>query len=224
MRFGFPTCWRKRAGGRVIGHSRHPLNAKSFLEHLDAAQDSGAKIIALANAGGDTITAVRQAAEIGISPRSQTLVPLLVFISDIHTLGLDVAKGMTFIDGLYWDANDNTRTWSKDFFERRKAMPTMSHAGVYSSVLHYLRAAQAAETDDGKRVASKMRELRVNDVFAKGGEIRADGRLIHDMYLVEVKAPEESRRTWDYYKILSTIPGDQAFRPLGEGRCHLVPV
>jgi branched-chain amino acid transport system substrate-binding protein len=212
-----------RAGGRVIGHSRHPLNTKSFLEHLDAAQDSGAKVIALANAGGDTINAVRQAAEIGISPRSQTLVPLLVFISDVHTLGLDVAKGMTFIDGFYWDADDQTRAWSKLFFDRRKAMPTMGQAGVYSSVLHYLRAVRAAGTDDAKAVAGKMRKLRVDDFFAKGAEVRADGRLIHDMYLVEVKAPEESRRPWDYYKILSKIPGDQAFRPLGEGKCHLVP-
>ncbi len=199
------------------------MNAKSFLEYLDAAQDSGAKVIALGSAGSDTINAVRQAAEIGISPRSQTLVPLLVFISDVHTLGLDVAKGMTFIDGFYWDADDQTRAWSKQFFERRKVMPTMSHAGVYSSVLHYLRAVRAAGTDEAKAVASKMRELRVDDFFAKGGEIRADGRLIHDMYLVEVKAPEDSRRPWDYYKILSIIPGDQAFRPLGEGKCHLVP-
>ena len=213
----------ERAGGRVIGHSRHPLNAKSFLDYLDAAQDSGAKVIALANAGGDTINAVRQAAEIGISPRSQTLVPLLVFISDVHTLGLDVAKGMTFIDGFYWDADDRTRAWSKQFFDRRKVMPTMTHAGVYSSVLHYLRAVRAAGTDEAKAVAGKMRELRVDDFFAKGGEIRPDGRLIHDMYLVEVKAPEESRRPWDYYKILSIIPGDQAFRPLSDGKCHLVP-
>ena len=213
----------ERAGGRVFGHSRHPLNAKSFLEYLDAAQDSGAKVIALGSAGSDTINAVRQAAEIGISPRSQTLVPLLVFISDVHTLGLDVAKGMTFIDGFYWDADDQTRAWSKRFFDRRKVMPTMSHAGVYSSVLHYLQAVRAAGTDEAKAVASKMRELRVDDFFAKGGEIRADGRLIHDMYLVEVKAPEDSRRPWDYYKILSIIPGDQAFRPLGEGKCHLVP-
>jgi branched-chain amino acid transport system substrate-binding protein len=199
------------------------LNAKSFLDYLDAAQDSGAKVIALGNGGGDTINAVRQAAEIGISPRSQTLVPLLVFISDVHTLGLDVAKGMTFIDGFYWDADDRTRTWSKQFFDQRKVMPTMSHAGVYSSVLHYLRAVRTAGTDEAKAVARKMRELRVDDFFAKGGAIRADGRLIHDMYLVEVKAPEESRGPWDYYKILSLIPGDQAFRPLGEGKCHLVP-
>jgi branched-chain amino acid transport system substrate-binding protein len=213
----------ERAGGRVVGHSRHPLNAKSFIEHLDAAQDSGAKVIALANAGGDTINAVKQAAEIGISPRSQTLVPLLVFISDVHTLGLDVAKGMAFIAGFYWDANDLTRSWSKRFFDRRRVMPTMGQAGVYSSVLHYLRAVRAAGTDEAKVVASKMRELPVDDFFAKGGEIRADGRLIHDMYLVEVKAPEESRYTWDYYKILSVIPGNQAFRPFGEGNCPLVP-
>ena len=213
----------ERAGGRVLGRSRHPLNAKSFLEYLDAAQDSGAKVIALGSAGSDTINALTQAAEIGISPRSQTLCPLLVFISEVHALGLDVAKGMTFIDGFYWDADDQTRTWSKQFFDRRKVMPTMSHAGVYSSVLHYLRAVRAAGTDDAKAVASKMRDLRVNDFFAKGGEIRADGRLIHEMYLVEVKAPEESRRPWDYYKILSIIPGDQAFRPLGEGKCPLVP-
>jgi len=213
----------EKAGGRVIGHSRHPLNTDNFNEFLIAAQDSGAKVIALANAGGDTINSVKQAAEFGISPRSQTLVPLLVFISDVHTLGLDVAKGMTFIDGFYWDADDQTRAWSKQFFNRRKVMPTMSHAGVYSSVLHYLRAVRAAGTDDAKAVASKMRELRVNDFFAKGGEVRADGRLIHDMYLVEVKAPEESRLPWDYYKILSIIPGDKAFRPLGEGKCHLVP-
>jgi branched-chain amino acid transport system substrate-binding protein len=213
----------EKAGGRVIGSSRHPLNTSNFGEFLAAAQDSGAKVTALANAGGDTINAVKQAAEIGISPRSQTLVPLLVLLSDVHTLGLDVAKGMTFIDGFYWDADDQTRAWSKQFFDRRKVMPTMNHAGVYSSALHYLRAVRAAETDEAKAVASKMRELRVNDFFAKGGEVRADGRLIHEMYLVEVKAPEESRRPWDYYKILSIIPGDKAFRPLGEGKCHLVP-
>jgi branched-chain amino acid transport system substrate-binding protein len=212
----------ERAGGRVVGHSRHPLNAKSFVDYLNAAQDSGAKVIALANAGGDTINAVKQAAEIGISPRSQTLVPLLVFISDVHTLGLDVAKGMAFIAGFYWDTNHQTRAWSKSFFDRRRVMPTMGHAGVYSSVLHYLNAVRAAGTDDAREVAAKMRELPVNDFFANGGKIRADGRLIHDMYLVEVKAPEESHYPWDYYKILSIIAGSQAFRPLGEGKCPLV--
>jgi branched-chain amino acid transport system substrate-binding protein len=211
----------KAAGGKVIGRSRHPLDTGNFGEFLTAAQDSGAKIIALANAGGDTINAVKQAAEIGISPRSQTLVPLLVFISDVHSLGLDVAKGMTFVDGFYWDADNQTREWSKRFYARRGAMPTMAHAGVYSAVRHYLRAVQASGTDNAKAVAAKMRQVHVDDFFAKDGALRADGRLVHDMYLVQVKPPEESRRPWDYYKVLSIIPGDKAFRPLAEGQCIL---
>src|SRR5215831_5182282 len=214
----------ERVGGRVIGHSRHPLNATSFLEYLDAAQDSGAKVIALANAGGDTINAVKQAAEIGISPRSQTLAPLLVFISDVHSLGLDVANGMTFIDGFYWDLNSRTREWSKRFYARHSVMPTMTHAGVYSAVLHYLRAVRACGTDKAEVVANSMRQLHVDDFFAPRGEVRADGQLVHDMYLVEVKPPEDSRYPWDYYKVLSVIPGAKAFRPLGEGKCPLVPV
>jgi branched-chain amino acid transport system substrate-binding protein len=210
------------AGGRVVGRSRHPLDTSNFSEFLIAAQDSGAKVIALGNAGNDLINAVKQAAEIGISPRSQTLVPLLVFISDIHVLGLDIAKGMTFIDGFYWDANNRTREWSKRFYARLSVMPTMAQAGVYSAVLHYLRAVQASGTDNAKVVATKMRQLRVDDIFAENGELRADGRLVHDMYLVQVKPPEESRYPWDYYKILSVIPGEKAFRPLAEGACPLV--
>jgi branched-chain amino acid transport system substrate-binding protein len=213
----------QQAGGRVVGQSRHPLGTTNFGEFLTAAQDSGAKVIALANAGGDTINAVKQAAEIGISPRSQTLVPLLVFISDVHSLGLDIAKGMTFIDGFYWDADSQTREWSRRFFARHGVMPTMAHAGVYSAVLHYLRAVQASGADKAKAVANKMRQTPVEDFFAKGGELRADGRLVHDMYLVQVKPPEESRQPWDYYKILSIIPGEKAFRPLGEGHCPLIP-
>jgi branched-chain amino acid transport system substrate-binding protein len=211
------------AGGRVVGRSRHPLDTRNFGEFLPAAQDSGAKVIALANAGGDTINAVKQAAELGISPRSQTLVPLLVFITDVHSLGLDIAKGMTFVDGFYWDADSQTREWSKRFHARRGTMPTMTQAGVYSAVRHYLRSVQASGTDNAKVVAAKMRELPVNDFFAKGGELRADGRLVHDMYLVQVKPPEESRQPWDYYKILSIIPGNKAFRPLAEGQCVLAP-
>ena len=184
---------------------------------------SGAKVIALANAGGDLINAVKQAAEIGISPRSQTLVPLLVFISDVDSLGLDLAKGMTFVDGFYWDANDLTREWSKRFGARRGVMPTMAQAGVYSAVLHYLRAVRQSGTDEAKIVAKTMRELPVDDFFAPSGVVRADGRLIHDMYLVEVKPPEESRYPWDYYKVLSVIPGAKAFRPLADGKCPLVP-
>ena len=209
------------AGGRVVGRSRHPLDTNNFREFLTAAQDSGAKVIALANGGGDTINAVKQAAQIGISPRSQTLVPLLVYISDVHSLGLDIAKGMTFVDGFYWDADNQTREWSKRFYARRGVMPTMAHAGVYSAVRHYLRAVHASGTDDAKVIAATMRRLRVDDFFAKGGELRADGRLVHNMYLVQVKPPEESRQPWDYYKILSVIPGEKAFRPLAEGQCVL---
>jgi branched-chain amino acid transport system substrate-binding protein len=214
----------EKAGGKVVGRSLHPLNTNNFSDYLTAAQDSGAKMIALANAGGDTINTVKQAAEIGISPRSQTLVPLVVFITDVDSLGLDIAKGMTFVDGFYWDLNSRTREWSKRFYARRRAMPTMAHAGVYSGVLHYLRAVRASGTDDAKTVANKMRQLPVDDFFANGGIVRADGRLVHDMYLVEVKAPEESRYPWDYDKVLSIIPGDQAFRPLAEGKCPLVRV
>ena len=213
----------EKAGGRIIGRSRHPLNAGNFTSHLTAAQDSGAKVIALANAGGDTINAVKQAAEIGISPRSQTLVPLLVFISDVDSLGLDVAKGMTFVDGFYWDLNNETRQWSKRFYTRRRAMPTMAHAGVYSAVSHYLRAVRSSGTDEAKTIAKTMRELPVDDFFAPKGLVRADGRLVHDMYLVEVKPPEESRYPWDYYKVLSIISGANAFRPLADGKCPLVP-
>ena len=213
----------EKAGGKVVGRSLHPLNTNNFSDYLTAAQDSGAKVIALANGGGDTINAVKQAAEIGISPRSQTLVPLLVFITDVDSLGLDIAKGMTFVDGFYWDLNSRTREWAKRFYARRKAMPTMAHAGVYSSVLHYLRAVGASGTDDTNVVANKMRQLPVDDFFGNGGTVRADGRLVHDMYLVEVKAPEESRYPWDYYKVLSVIPGNKAFRPLAEGKCPLVP-
>jgi branched-chain amino acid transport system substrate-binding protein len=214
----------EKAGGKVIGRSLHPLNTANFDEFLAAAQDSGAKVIALANAGGDTINAVRQAAEIGISPRSQTLTPLFVTISDIDSLGLDIARSMTFIAAFYWDIDSRTREWSKRFYARHKAMPTFAHAGVYSAVLHYLQAVRAVGTDDAEVVANKMREFRVDDIFAKGGEVRADGRLVHDMYLAEVKAPEESRYPWDYCRVLSVIPGDKAFRPVADGKCPLVRV
>jgi branched-chain amino acid transport system substrate-binding protein len=210
------------AGGQVLGSIRHALNTPDFVPFVTAALESNAKVIALANAGSDTINAVRQAAEIGVSSRSQTLAPLLVYISDIHALGLDTAKGMTFIDGFYWDKDHETRRWSKRFFDRRGTMPTMVHAGVYSAARHYLRAMQLANSDDGKKVAAKMRELPVEDFFAKRGEVRANGRMAHDMYLVEVKRPEESLYPWDYYRILRTIPGNIAFQPMAETECPLV--
>jgi branched-chain amino acid transport system substrate-binding protein len=210
------------AGGQVVGSARHPLNAGDFGPFLTAALDSNAQVIALANSGGDTSNAIRQAAEVGVSPRSQTLAPLSVFLTDVDAIGLDVAKGMTFIDGFYWDKDDETRRWSKRFFDRRGAMPTMAQAGVYSAAFHYLRAVQLANSDDGKKVAAKMRVLPVEDLFAKKGELRANGRMAHDMYLVQVKRPEESLYPWDYYRILRTIPRNIAFQPLAESECPLV--
>ena len=212
----------EQAGGKILGRSLHPLNAPDFSKNLEAAQDSGARVIALANAGGDTVNAIKQAAEIGISARSQTLTPLLMYISDVHSLGLEIAKGLTFVDGFYWDADDASREWARRFNAKLGVMPTMTHAGVYSSVRHYLRAVQAAGTDNSAAIATKMRELRVDDFFAKDGEVRADGRMTHDMYLVQVRRPEEARCPWDYYKILFTIPAAQAFRPLAESECSLV--
>lgn len=211
-----------QAGGRVLGAVRHPLNFQDFGPLLTAAQDSEAKVIGLANAGGDTIRSIRQAAEMGISARSQTLVPMLVFINDVHHLGLDVTKGMTFVDGFYWDMNEGTRAWSRRFFAARSAMPSMAQAGVYSAVLHYLRAVAAAGVSEAPIVASMMRSMPVRDFFAKEGHVRADGRMIHDMYLMQVKFPDESTAPWDYYKLVSTIPAERAFRPLAESECPLV--
>jgi branched-chain amino acid transport system substrate-binding protein len=209
----------KAAGGKVVGAVRHPFPNQDFSSFLLQAQASKAKIIGMANAGGDTINTIKQAAEFGIAKGGQRLAGLLVFISDVHSLGLKTAQGIVLTTGFYWDRDDATRAWSKRFFERRKAMPTMTHAGVYSSVTHYLKAVQAAGTKDPLKVAAKMREIPVKDFFAPNGKVREDGRMVHDMYLVQVKSPEESKYPWDYYKILRTIPGDQAFRPLEEGNC-----
>jgi branched-chain amino acid transport system substrate-binding protein len=210
------------AGGQVLGSIRHALNTPNFVPFVTAALESNAKVIALANAGGDTINAIRQAAEIGVSSRSQTIAPLAISISDIHALGLDSAKGMVFIDNFYWDKDDETRRWSTRFFDHRGVIPTMAHAGVYSAALHYLRAVQLANSDDGKKVAAKMRELPVEDFFAGKGKVQANGRMVHDVYLVQVKRPEESLYPWDYYRILRTIPGNIAFQPVAETGCPLV--
>jgi branched-chain amino acid transport system substrate-binding protein len=188
--------------------------------YLLQAQASKAKVIAFAAAGSDLAIAIKQAAEYGI--KNQLLVAPAVFITDIHALGLASAKGLKFLTAFYWDRNDETRAWSKRFYERRKAMPTMTQAGVYSAVLHYLRAVQAAQTDEGTAVMAKMKELPINDVFTKNGKVRADGLLMHDMYLVEVKAPSESHVPWDYYKILETIPAEKVFPPLADSACPLV--
>jgi branched-chain amino acid transport system substrate-binding protein len=210
------------SGGKVLGSARHPLNTADFSAFLLQAQASGAKVIALANAGGDMINATKQANEFGLTHAGQTIVSLLTFITDVDTVGLKAMQGLTFVTAFYWDRDDETRAWSKRFLELHKRMPTMAQAAMYSAVRHYLRAIEAAGTDEAKAVMAKMREIPVNDFYAKNGRVREDGRMVHDMYFVQVKSPEESSGPWDYYKILSTIPGDQAFRPLDEGGCPLV--
>ena len=209
-------------GGKVLGNVRHPLNNADFSSFLLQAQSSKAKIIGLANAGGDTTNAIKQAAEFGIVKGGQKLAGLLVYINDVHSLGLERAQGMLLTEGFYWDLNDETRAWSKRFFDRHGKMPNMSQAGLYSSVMHYLKAVEAAGTDETGPVMAKMRELPINDVFAKNGRIREDGRMVHDMYLFEVKTPAESKGPWDYYKLLATVPGEEAFQPLAKSRCPLV--
>jgi len=210
------------SGGKVLGSVRHPLNTADFSSYLLQAKSSGAKVVALANGGGDMVNATKQANEFGLSQGGQTVVSLLIFITDVHSLGLKAAQGLTFVTAFYWDRDDETRAWSQRFFARHKAMPTMPQASVYSAVQHYLRAIAASGTDEAKTVMAKMRELPVNDFYARNGHIRIDGRLMHDMYLAQVKTPEESKGPWDYYKILGTVPADQAFRSLEDGGCPLV--
>jgi branched-chain amino acid transport system substrate-binding protein len=210
------------SGGKVLGGVRHPLNNADFSSYLLQAQASGAKVVALANAGGDMINATKQASEFGLSHGGQTLVSLLAFITDIHTLGLSAAQGLRFVTGFYWDRDDDTRAWSKRFFDRHGRMPTAAQASVYSAIRHYLRAIEATGTDAALPVMAKMREIPVDDFYARGGRLREDGRLLHDMYFVQVKTPAESTGPWDYYKVLATIPGEQAFRPAGEDGCPLI--
>jgi branched-chain amino acid transport system substrate-binding protein len=209
------------AGGKVLGGVRHPLNNADFSSYLLQAKASGAKVVALADGGGDMINATKQAHEFGLVEGGQSLVSLLVFITDVHSLGLQAAQGLTFVTGFYWDRNDESRAFAKRFEARFKAMPTMVHAAVYSAVRHYLRAIEAAQTDEAKAVMAKMRELPVDDFYARGARLRLDGRLVHDMYLAQVKTPSESKGAWDYYKIIGTIPGDQAFQSLEAGGCPL---
>jgi branched-chain amino acid transport system substrate-binding protein len=212
----------KEEGGEVLGSVRHPLSTADFSSYLLQAQGSGAKVIGLANAGTDTTNAIKQAHEFGITQAGQQLASLLLFLTDVNALGLDVAQNLVLTTGFYWDMNDETRAWSERFNERVGQMPTMVQAGVYSAVSHYLNAIEAAGSDDAKTVVEQMKATPVNDFFAKNGTIRADGRMVHDMYLARVKTPDESRGQWDYYEILRTIPGDQAFLPLSESTCALV--
>ena len=213
----------KAGGGQVVGSARHPFPNSDFSSFLLQAQASGAKVIALANAGNDTTNAIKQAAEFGITRGGQSMAALLAFISDIHALGLETAQGLILTTGYYWDMDEQTRAFAKRYAERMNgAMPTMTQAGDYSGVLHYLRAVEAAGTDNGKAVVAKMRELPIKDFFARNGRLREDGRMVHDMYLVQVKTPAESKGPWDYYTIKAVIPAEQAYRPLSESDCPLV--
>ena len=212
-----------KAGGKVLGKVRHPLNTQDFSSFLLQAQASKAKIIGLANAGGDTTNAIKQAAEFGIVKGGQNLAGLLVFITDVHALGLDKAQGLIMTETFYWDMNDKTRAFAKKFAERnRQIHPTMIHAGVYSATLHYLKAVEALKSDDGTKVIAKMKEMPTDDPLFGKGTIRPDGRKVHPAYLFEVKKPSESKAPWDYYKLRSTIPAEQAFRPIDQGDCPLV--
>ena len=212
-----------RGGGKVVGKVRHPFPGTDFSSFLLQAQSSKAKIIGLANAGGDTINSIKQAAEFGIVKGGQNLAGLLVFITDIHALGLPTAQGLIFTETFYWDLNDDTRAWSRRFAAANGGKyPSMVQAGVYSSVLHYLKAIEAGKTDDGTKVIAQMKAMPTDDPLFGKGSIRADGRKIHPAYLVEVKKPSESKGPYDYYKIRATIPADQAFRPMDQGDCPLV--
>jgi branched-chain amino acid transport system substrate-binding protein len=210
-------------GGKVLGKVRHPLNAQDFSSFLLQAQASKAKVIGLANAGGDTTNSIKQAAEFGIVKGGQSLAGLLVFLSDIHALGLPTAQGLVVTNTFYWDTNDQTRAWAKRFAALSGGKyPTMVQAGSYAAVLHYLKAVEALKSDDGTKVVAKMKEMPTDDPLFGKGTIRADGRKIHQAYLMEVKKPSESKGPYDYYKVRATIPADQAFRPLADGGCSLV--
>ena len=210
-------------GGKVLGKVRHPFPTADFSSFLLQAQASKAKIIGLANAGADTTNAIKQGAEFGIVKGGQQFAGLLVFISDVHALSLEKANGLVLTEAFYWDLNDKTRAWSKRFAEKQHgAVPTMVQAGVYSAVLHYLKAVEALKSDDGTKVIAKMKEMPTDDPLFGKGVVRADGRKIHPMYLFEVKKPAEAKGPWDYYRVRATIPAEQAFRPLDQGECPLV--
>jgi branched-chain amino acid transport system substrate-binding protein len=210
----------EKAGGQVVGAVRHPLNSSDFSSYLLQAQASKAKVVVFANVGRDLTTCIKQAAEFKLGKAvggTQTIVAPVVLLTDVHSMGLKLAQGLSFIAGFYWDKDEESRAWSRRFFERRRAMPTMSQAGVYSAVRHYLKSVDAAKTTSGSEVAGAMRSMPVADMFTKNATLRADGRLVHDMLLVEVKSPGESKYPWDYYKIKSILPGSDAFRPLADG-------
>lgn len=210
----------KASGGKVLGTVRHPLSASDFSSFLLQAQASKAQILGLANAGGDTINAIKAANEFGVN-KTMKLAGLLMFINDIHSVGLNLTQGMYLTDSWYWDQSPESRKWAKRYFEKMKKMPSSLQAGDYSTAMHYLNAVKAAGTDDGDKVMAKMKETKVNDMYAKNGAIRPDGRMVHDMFLMQVKTKAESKYPWDYYKVVQTIPGEQAFTTKADSKCAL---
>jgi branched-chain amino acid transport system substrate-binding protein len=210
----------KAAGGKVLGSVKHPLSASDFSSFLLQAQSSGAQILGLANAGGDAINSIKAANEFGITKKMK-LAGLLIFINDVHSLGLNLTQGMYLTDGWYWDQNAETRAWSKRYFEKMKKEPSMLQAADYSAASNYLKAVKAVGSDDTDKVMAYLKANKINDMFAKNGVIRPDGRMVHDMYLMEVKKPSESKYPWDYYKVVATIPGDQAYATKAETKCAL---
>ena len=212
----------KAMGGEIVGSTRYPVETFDQSSFLLQAQSSKAQVVALAGSGNVLVNSIKSAQEFGIQKGGQTLAGLLVWITDVKNLGLEAAQGLVLTNAFYWDRDDETRAWAKRFFERMKRMPHMGDAGDYSSTMHYLQAVQAAGTDETQAVMSKMREMPINDFFAKNGRIREDGRMVHDMYVYEVKKPSESMSDWDFYKLREVIPGDQAFRPLKDSACPLI--
>ena len=210
----------RASGGKVLGSVKAPLNTNDFSSYMLQAQTSKAKILGLANSGGDTINSIKSANEFGITKTMQ-LAGLLMFITDIHSLGLPVSQGMYLADAWYWDTNPETRAWAKRYFEKMKKEPSSTQAADYSATMTYLKAVKAAGTDNGDKVMAQMKSSKINDMFAKNGYIRPDGRMVHDMYLMQVKKPSESKYPWDYYNIISVVPGEQAFATKAESKCAL---
>lgn len=215
------TKFVKEGGGKVVGTVFHPFNASDFSSFIMQAQASKAQAVALSNGTQDMVNSIKAAREFGLT-KNQVFVPQIVYITDAHSMGLQTGQGLTFATAFYWDRNDASRNWSKKYFERMKKMPTMNQASVYSAVTQYLKAIEAAGTDDGPAVSKQLKSMKINDTFAQNGYVREDGLMVHDMFLAQIKAPSESKAPWDYYKILGTIPGDQAFAPLSESTCPLV--
>ncbi|KPN90682.1 ABC transporter substrate-binding protein [Pseudomonas nunensis] len=209
-------------GGKVVGKVRHPFPTSDFSSYILQAQGSGAEVIALANAGSDTVNSLMTASQFGVAQSGQKLAGMVVFLNDIHAMGLEVTQGLMLTTGWYWDMNDESRAWAQRYFKRTGKMPGMVPAGIYSATTHYLNAIKATGSDDAQTVRAQMVATPVNDMFAKNGKIRVDGRMVHDMYLAQVKTPAESKGEWDLYKIVRTIPGEEAYRPLAESKCKLV--